>query len=41
MSGAGKTGPRWAQHCALSLPLALFAGFVVLAVVGMVRPGNR
>ena len=37
MSGAGKTGPRWA----LWLPLALFAGFVVLAVVGMVRPGNR
>lgn len=36
-TGPPAKGARWA----LWLPLALFVGFVVLAVNGMVRPGDR
>lgn len=34
---APETKARWAMW----LPLALFAGFVLLAVIGLVRPANR
>lgn len=37
MNDSSRRTARWA----LWLPLVIFAGFVVLAVVGMVRPGSR
>lgn len=37
MSASPPRAPRWA----LWLPLALFAGFVALVMVGLIRPGDR
>ena len=36
-AGADRKGVRWA----LWLPLALFAGFVALVLIGLLRPANR